>query len=438
MLSFILVTAIFNLALGYLAAAALADPPAWTHWRLPASWRRRASTKRSTGDGGASRAAAGTERGHTLPASPPRTIAGLEELPRQWLDQLVRAGIVAQSFLEGAAQVLRLEVGFYREQLVGVETRCRALLASSDSAGLKLLADDLRAANQDWLTKQTAAATMFAQRSGRLGDHEASAQALEQTLLDQAAQICGVNDQLEALTFPGETDSGGKQLLEHLATLVAAAHALRDQMLDLVATLLRGGQRLGELREAALLDQGTRLPNRLGVESILAAWFQGDPQHSRQLCLVLIDLDRFGRVTQRLGTRAGDRALVAASGLIDELIRKDREHDRICRFGGQSFLVVMGDAGPHQALAAAERLRQSFEATTFDDHGATFELTLSCGVVEVARTESVTELLRRLVLAVQFAKKAGRNRCALDKGQGPTTLDPPQFPVKGRVVSLGE
>jgi PleD family two-component response regulator len=97
----------------------------------------------------------------------------------------------------------------------------------------------------------------------------------------------------------------------------------------------------------------------------------------------------------------------------------------------------MGDTGPHQALAAAERLRQSFEATTFDDQGATFELTLSCGVIEAGRTESVAELLRRAGAAVQFAKKAGRNRCSLDEGQGPTTLDPPQFPVKGRVVNLG-
>ena len=42
----------------------------------------------------------------------------------------------------------------------------------------------------------------------------------------------------------------------------------------------------------------------------------------------------------------------------------------------------------------------------------------------------------RAVETLKFAKKAGRNRCALDKGDGPTMLDPPQFPVKGRAVSL--
>jgi diguanylate cyclase (GGDEF)-like protein len=434
--------AVLNLALGYAAAAVLAESPPWSRWRWLAR-RGIASGPAAAANPTAGRRVGGAERAPAAKSAQPdapaaRAIACLDELPPQWLDQLAAAGVVAQSFLEGAAQVLRLEVGRYREQLVGVETRCRSLLAAADGPGLKLLTEDLLAVNQDWLDKQSAAAAMFAQRSGRMGDHEASAQALEQTLLDQAAQIRGANDLLESLNFEVDVENSGKQILEQLATLVAAAHTLRDQMLDLVATLFRTGQRLNELPASAQLDNETRLPGRLGLETILAAWWQADPTRSRPLCLVWIDFDRFGRVNQRLGTRAGDRALAAASALIDELIHKDRESDRLCRVAGQALLVVMGDAGPHQALAAAERLRQSFEATTFDDQGATFELTLSCGVVDAARCDVPAELFRRSQAAVQFAKKAGRNRCALDEGLGPKTLDPPQFPVKGRVVNLGE
>jgi len=441
-LSFVLVIAVLNLALGYAAAAALVEPPFWKGFRLP-SLRRRGPAAQAAPEVASVPPSAGTpappkaakSAAGTRCVSP--TIAGIDELPRQWLDQLAAAGVVAQSFLEGAAQVLRLEVGRYREQLVGIESRSRSLLASSDSAGLKLLADDLQVENLAWLDSQTAAAGMFTQRSGRLGDQEASAQVLEQTLLDQAAQIRAANQLLEGLQFPGEAETSGKQLLEQLHTLLAAAHALRDHMLDLVATLLRAGERIGDLGEGGQLDKETRLPSRLGLEAVLSSWWQGDPQRSRPLSLMQIDIDRFARVNQRLGTRAGDRALIAAAGLIDDLIRKDRGSDRLCRIGGQSFLLVMGDTGPHQALAAAERLRQSFEATTFDDQGATFELTLSCGVIEAGRDESATVLLRRALAAVQFAKKAGRNRCSIDEGKGPATLDPPQFPVKGRVVNLG-
>src|SRR5205085_689196 len=64
--------------------------------------------------------------------------------------------------------------------------------------------------------------------------------------------------------------------------------------------------------------------------------------------------------------------------------------------------------------------------------------TLSCGVIEVARGESSTQLVQRAHDALRFAKRAGRNRCALDEGKGPTMLDPPQFPVKNRVISLSD
>ena len=104
--------------------------------------------------------------------------------------------------------------------------------------------------------------------------------------------------------------------------------------------------------------------------------------------------------------------------------------------GGDKFLLLQGDVGPHQALTAAERLRQAIEATTFENEGTEFDLTISCGVIEVGHTESSLELVRRAFEAMRFAKKAGRNRCALDKGNGPSMLDPPQFPVKARLVPL--
>ncbi len=439
MLSYILVIAIFNLGLGYLAAAALADDPPWGRWRWPQLRRRVArSAGRSSGTAADAPAGGDSPRIASRAAAVSVTIAALEELPKQWLEQLAQAGIVAQSFLEGAAQVLRLEIGRYREQLLGIETRCRSLLAAADAPGLKLLAEDLSALNQHWHESQRAAASLFTQRAGRMGEHEASAQALEQVLLDQAAQIQAANVLLAGLNFSSDAENSGKQMLEQLATLLAAAHALRDHMLDLVATLLRTGQRLGELNEAARLDRETGLPSRLGLEAVLSAWWEENAEGVRPLAAVRIDLDRFGRVNQRLGTRAGDRAIVAAAGLIDELIHKDREHDRVCRIAGQSLLVIMADAGPRQALDAAERLRQSFEAATFDDQGTTFELTVSCGVVHATREGGAADLLDRSLAAVQFAKKAGRNRCALDEGSGPTTLDPPQLPVKGRIVRLAE
>jgi diguanylate cyclase len=169
---------------------------------------------------------------------------------------------------------------------------------------------------------------------------------------------------------------------------------------------------------------------------VLANWWREDPQRTRLLSAILVDLDRFSRINQRLGTRSGDRTIGAIARLVGECLAVDRGCERLVRLGGQTLLMVLGDSGPRQALTMAERLRQAIEATTFDEDGTEFELTVSCGVVEVDRADSVADVVRRSLEALKFAKKSGRNRCALDEGQGPTVVDPPQFPVKGRIVQL--
>jgi diguanylate cyclase (GGDEF)-like protein len=367
---------------------------------------------------------------------PPVTIASVDELPPEWLEQLAQSGIVSKTYVEASAHVIRLEVGRYREQLLTAESRARANLALGDGGALQLVADDLRFINRDWLDKQSTAVEMLAQRTGRLGDHEDVAKAVEQALLDQAAQIQAVCPQLESLNFAAELESAGQQLLAKLAALVDSAHTLRDRMLDLLATLLRTGGQLQSLSSNVLVDYLTGVPNRIGTESVFEAWSREDPTRSRPVSIALVDVDRFSRINHRLGTRGGDRAIAAVARLLADLIRKDRGYDRLARAGGETFLLLLGDTGPHSALTALERVRQTIEATTFDDEGAEFEITISGGVVDANPNESSTAIYRRAQQALIFAKKAGRNRCAIDEGKGPTTLAPPQLAVQGRVVNL--
>jgi diguanylate cyclase len=441
--SFMFLLAILNLALGYGAALALVEPPPWSGWRQRWARPRRqppanAAMERRGEPSAISREMAAALAPSELADAPPVSsiITGLDELPADWLAQLAAEGIVAESFVEATAHVLRLEVSRYREQLIAAECRARALTDGDDAEAFRRLADELRYVNQDWLDKQNAAADMLGQRAGRLGDHEQAAAGLEQVLLDQAAQIRSACAILQSPEAASEMFGRGKLIGDQVATLLVHAHALRDRILDLLATLIRDAKSLEGYGAAVQRDATTGLPNRIGFESLLAGWWRDDEQRTRMLSAVMIDIDRFGRVNQRLGTRSGDRAIVTVARLIEETLAKDRGFERAVRIGGEAFLVLQGDVGPHQALTAAERLRQAIEATTFDDEGTEFDLTVSCGVIEVGHTESSLDLVRRALETLRFAKRAGRNRCALDKGEGPAMLDPPQFPVKGRVVSL--
>src|SRR5207253_2407893 len=139
----------------------------------------------------------------------------------------------------------------------------------------------------------------------------------------QAAQIrtaCGV---LESLPAVKEVEIRGKQLVEQITMLLLHVHNLRDRITDHLATLIRVGAKLDMLPATVQNDFATGKNNRIGLESLLATWWAEDKERTRPLSAVLIDVDRFGRVNQRLGTHCGDFALAAMAELIDQDIVKD-------------------------------------------------------------------------------------------------------------------
>ena len=459
MVAFVLAVGILNLGLGFFVAVALTEPTPWGRfvpaWLIQSAWlskpawlgkfpritipwpiRRPRPASPAAPQSLATPAAPRDEP--DSPAAPQPAAYKLEELPRRWLEALGREGLAPGSFLEAASHVMRLEVSQYREQLISAENRTRASLATSDEEALRQLCDDLLQVNRDWLAKQTEAGSVLKQGAGAHGEHERAAADLEQVLHDQAALIKECGETLAALHYRTEIETGCKRVLQRLLQLVDQAHALRDRLNDLLATLLRETGGLAGVNTSLQLDQATGLANRIGVELVFHDWWRDDPDRQRLLSAAVIDIDRFARVNQRLGTRVGDHTVAALAGLLSDTFRRDRGSDRLIRLSGQSFLVFLGDTGPHQGLTAVERARQSIEATTWDDHGSEFDLTISAGITEVRPTDTLADLLRRLAEALKFAKLAGRNRAALDEGAGPKLLDPPQFSVKGRVVSLGD
>jgi diguanylate cyclase (GGDEF)-like protein len=439
MTGFVFVLAIANLFLGYFAAASLAESPPWGGFldRLRRKVGRAGSVRLPNvfGAAGGNRSAKAVALAEVGQEGRP-TVAGLDELPAGWLVQLASEGIVAETFVEATAHVLRLDISRHRDQLVVAETRAREAAGRRDAATLTKLASELRLLIGEWLDGQTSAAEMLAQHNGRLGDHEQAAAALEQALLDKAAQIRTASGVLDSLANVKEVEIRGKQLVEQITTLLLQVHNLRDRITDLLATLIRVGAKLDVLPAAVQNDFPTGKSNRIGLESLLASWWAEDKERTRPLSAILIDVDRFGRANQRLGTRCGDLVLIALAQLIDETIVKDTGFERLIRIAGDKFLILQGDVGPQQALTTAERLRQAIEVSTFEDEDAEFELTISCGVIDGGRSTSSLDLVRRAYETLRFAKKAGRNRCALDRGDGPTMLDPPQFPVKARTIGL--
>jgi len=179
-------------------------------------------------------------------------------------------------------------------------------------------------------------------------------------------------------------------------------HRLLKQQLSKMNTLAR------QLREAAVTDALTELPNRrYAVKRLNEEWSTSE-RRGRALSVIMIDIDHFKRINDDYGHDVGDAALCAVARLLD---RTTRRGEIACRFGGEEFLVICSDGGLEEATQCGERIRWAVEREVFETEGRELPLTVSVGVAH--RTEAVRSievLLKHADEAVYRAKAQGRNR----------------------------
>jgi diguanylate cyclase (GGDEF)-like protein len=178
----------------------------------------------------------------------------------------------------------------------------------------------------------------------------------------------------------------------------------REQLMRFSRDLAVSNERLQRL---ALTDALTELPNRrIAVERLEQEWalsLRGD----RALTCMMVDIDHFKAINDRLGHQAGDEVL---KNVAHALRQAARSQDQVCRYGGEEFLVICPDTGIEAALQCAERLRQTVFKLICKGGGENISLTVSIGVAE-HRPEmvSVDDLLARADACLYAAKESGRN-----------------------------
>ena len=121
-------------------------------------------------------------------------------------------------------------------------------------------------------------------------------------------------------------------------------------------------------------------------------------------CLLLIDIDHFKRINDSFGHLFGDEVLLR----MGELMRKTfRDGDRLFRFGGEEFVVILNAPDEDLAAAGFERFRWSVESHEFPQIG---KVTCSIGFTAVAPMDVPTDVVGRADEALYYAKEHGRNR----------------------------
>ena len=170
------------------------------------------------------------------------------------------------------------------------------------------------------------------------------------------------------------------------------------------------------LKELALTDALTSLPNRRAIEDWATRQLSGAARYGFSFWVALADLDHFKTVNDTYGHDAGDAVLKAFS----EILRSNSRQSDICgRIGGEEFLLVLTHTTEENAKLVIDRVRVQLEGTQFNFDGSSLKVTASFGLAGFAGTRApdFNRLVAQADAALYSAKRQGRNRLELSEIQ---------------------
>ncbi len=162
------------------------------------------------------------------------------------------------------------------------------------------------------------------------------------------------------------------------------------------------------LVEASRTDPLTALPNRTGLQLALEKEVERSHFDQQPVSLLLIDIDHFKSLNERLGISGGDKILQALGVMLKD---STRLIDTVARSGGQEFAIALPQIDGNGAFLLAEKILSRMRGSML---GSPQGITASAGVAEFPEHASdPAELVAVADRALQAAKALGRDRAVI-------------------------
>ncbi|WP_019142644.1 GGDEF domain-containing protein [Noviherbaspirillum massiliense] len=189
--------------------------------------------------------------------------------------------------------------------------------------------------------------------------------------------------------------------------IMSGRRELQESNERLAAALRENEAAFKIIQEQAAHDELTGLFNRRYMVEALRQE-HGRAERTREpFCVLIIDIDHFKNINDSIGHLAGDNVLVAVTRTIAAQLRTA---DRLSRYGGEEFLLLMPSTTLSEARFGAERIRACVEENRVAEADAMIRVTVSIGVAEFRPGMSIDMLLSNADRALYRAKNNGRNR----------------------------
>jgi diguanylate cyclase (GGDEF)-like protein len=191
-----------------------------------------------------------------------------------------------------------------------------------------------------------------------------------------------------------------------------------EELLTLLAAICAPHIEISRLERLARVDPLTGVLNRRGLEVAFAVDGGGAGDEALAasagkplpLSVALGDVDHFKSVNDTHGHAAGDEVLKRVAQVLASTVRLG---DRVVRFGGEEFLLILPGVGVDMAARIADRARSVLAQSPLAVGATSIPVTISLGVAERREGEDRDSVIRRADAAMYRAKRGGRNRVEL-------------------------
>jgi len=168
---------------------------------------------------------------------------------------------------------------------------------------------------------------------------------------------------------------------------------------------------LEDMKQLAITDGLTGLFNSRQFFHQIKQEIKRFQRYSRDLSLLLMDIDFFKRYNDTWGHLEGDKVLMSMARTISSSLRS---MDSAYRYGGEEFAVLLPETELKEACLVGNRIRDNVQKAVFTpENGVQASVTISIGAAQVVRGEDVTSFIKRADKALYLSKENGRNQLTL-------------------------
>jgi diguanylate cyclase len=296
------------------------------------------------------------------------------------------------------------EIARERADRLEKERATAAAMLTQVTQRLEDVATYLTGSKADWQSNQEATQALNSQVLREV--HGLSKEADAATDLAPLQELIG--QRLESISSHVQNFRDKQEKLFHDQSSRAEKMTLRVAELERQTRDLSTS--LEKERQRARLDVVTGVPNRAAFEERMAEELERWRRFKTPVSMLIWDIDRFKKINDTYGHRAGDRVLREVANCFAGRLRAS---DFVARIGGEEFCTLLVGTEAEAALRVANELREAVSNLKLLFHGTPVRVTVSCGLTTLRDTDTgdATRIFDRADAALYRAKDAGRNLC---------------------------